>query len=158
MKIAFTVLSSLLFISTAFAYDVSRLTVTTAGKWEFELIIDNKRYTSQDNSIFINDLQPGQHSIRIYRKHGENLVAGIFDSRNNLIYSSTIFAKASYHIDIMINRFGKALVDELAFFSVNGGNSNGKYLNNNPQSASDMDCIRFGSLIENRSYGKLNDA
>lgn len=107
MKTFFTLLLATIFSTTAFAYDEGKLTVTFAAQTNVQVVIDGRTYQQQDNSIVINHIPAGQHSIRIYkaRKGGRN-------NRNELLYSANVYVKPSYHVDVMVNRFGKALVDE----------------------------------------------
>jgi hypothetical protein len=127
MKIAFTLLSSLIFISAAIAGDKSRLTINVAGKTEYEIVVDNKRYTSTDNSLLLTDLEPGYHTIKVYRIRGGRGSSVKPGDRNELVNSTTILVKSGYHVDVIINRFGKALVDEEAMIVLQKPVSNTSY-------------------------------
>ena len=107
MKTFFTLLLATIFSTTAFAYDEGKLTVTFAAQTFVQVVIDGRTYQPRDNSIVIHNIAAGQHNIRIYkaRRGGRN-------NRNELLYSANVFVKPSYHVDVMVNRFGKALVDE----------------------------------------------
>jgi hypothetical protein len=118
MKIAFTLLSSLIIISTATANDKSRLTINVAGKSEFEVVVDNKRYTTENNALLLSNLQPGYHTIKVYRIRGGSGSAVRISDRNELVNTTTIKVKSGYHVDVIINRFGKALVDEQAMITL----------------------------------------
>jgi hypothetical protein len=118
MKIAFTLLSSLIFISAATANDKSRLTINVAGKAEFEIVIDNKSYTTEGNALLLTDLKPGYHTIKVYRIRGGRGSSVRMSERNELLNTTTIKVKAGYHVDVIINRFGKALVDEQAMITL----------------------------------------
>jgi hypothetical protein len=118
MKIAFTLLSSLIIISTAFAGNESRLTISVTGKTEFEIVVDNRSYTTENNALLISGIKPGYHTIKVYRIRGGRGNAVRVNDRNGLVNTSTILVKPGYHIDIMINRFGKALVDEEAMITL----------------------------------------
>lgn len=155
MKTLFTLLLATSFTSSAFAYDEGKLTVTFASNSNVQVMIDNRIYNQDDNSVVLNNVQPGQHTIQIYKanrngkSNGRNNV-----NRANLLYSSTVYVKPSYDVDVMINRFGKAFVDEQAINSRgrwddrNGsyGSANGNYGNNNyTQAISDNE---FNSLVQ----------
>ena len=116
MKTIFTLLLVTIFTTSAFAYDEGRITLSIASGRTVQVYVDNRLYEDQDNTFSINHIQAGNHTIRVYRGRGNNGQGrGNTNSRrknNDLIYSSTIYVKPAYHVDIMINRFGKALVDE----------------------------------------------
>ncbi|MFZ1307020.1 MAG: DUF4476 domain-containing protein, partial [Ferruginibacter sp.] len=72
------------------------------------------RYTSNGRDIVISNLKNGNHTVKIFRASNErNRYNG--NNRSNgyqLVYSNNLFVKPQYHVDITINRFGKAFVDE----------------------------------------------
>jgi hypothetical protein len=115
MKKIFTLLLSSLFSLSLLAYDGSRLSVSTftASNMDFRVEVDGKRFNMVNNSITISTLSAGQHNVRIYRemKRGRGNGFG-FGRKSEIIYASTLFLRRGYHLDITINRFGKALVDE----------------------------------------------
>lgn len=123
MKITFTLITSLIFISTALAYDGSRITISVAGKTEFEVVVDNHHYTTEANSLLLPDIKPGYHTIKVYRIRGGRGSRVKMNERNELVNSLTVLVKAGYHTDIMINRFGKAMVDEQAMIILDNNQS-----------------------------------
>jgi len=62
----------------------------------------------------INYERTGNHSVKTFRAGNDrNRYNG--NNRSNgyqLVYSNNLFVKQQYHVDITINRFGKAFVDE----------------------------------------------
>lgn len=116
MKTIFTLLLATIFTSSAFAYDESRLTITVSSTNDIQVMVDNRAYRLDDNSLVLNNIQAGRHNIQVYRTNGNNGRGwGNSKNRNNrseVLYSSTIYVKPNYDVDIMINRFGKAMVDE----------------------------------------------
>lgn len=135
MKTIFTLLLATVLSSSAFAYNEGRLTVTFAGNTNVQVVIDGRSFHQQDNSILLDNIQPGQHSIQIYRSRANGRYQNNRNSRpsrNDLIYSSSVYVKPNHHVDVMINRFGKALVDERAMNSRmdDDWNGNGNYGNN----------------------------
>jgi len=118
MKTTFTLLIALFLSLVSFAIPLqSKLGITVVGNKNIEIMVGNSKYQSEDNSTVISNLQPGHHTIKIYslKKNQRRNVWG--NNRNNtqLIYQSTVYIRAGYFVDIIINRFGKALVDERAF-------------------------------------------
>lgn len=139
MKTIFTLLLATIFTTSAFAYDEGRITITVSTPTDVQVMIDNRSYRLNDNSLVLNNVRAGQHTIQVYRTRNNNRNAGNNRNRNNrndVLYSSTIYVKANYDVDIMINRFGKALVDERDLrYSNDGygnyGTNNGGYGNGN---------------------------
>jgi hypothetical protein len=103
-----------IFISMAsFANAVqSKLSITVIGNKNVEIMVDNNRYQSHDNSVVINSLQAGSHTIKVYnlKNNGRN----VFRNNAKLLYSSTIYVRPGYHVDITIDRGGKAIFNERA--------------------------------------------
>ncbi|MEO7265888.1 MAG: DUF4476 domain-containing protein [Ferruginibacter sp.] len=99
----------------------SRLSISTAGKNNFRIMLDGSYINAQqmaDGEIIINNIRAGNHNIKVYQQN-----SGYYnhnDSRRNsnqrmqqqLVYDGNIYIKAQYHVDVTINRFGKAFIDE----------------------------------------------
>jgi len=116
MKTTSTLLVAILISMVSFAIPVqTKLSITVVGNKDIQIIVDNSRYQNDDQSTVISDLQPGSHTIKVYTTK-KNQKRNIWGKSNNaqLIYSSTVYIRPGYYVDIMINRFGKALVDERA--------------------------------------------
>jgi hypothetical protein len=181
MKTIFSLLLATIFTSSAFAYDESRLTITVSATSDVQVMIDNRSYRLDDNSLVLNNIQSGRHTIQVYRKNGNNGRGyGNNKSRNNrneVLYSSTIYVKPNYDVDIMINRFGKALVDERDLRYANDGawknndrpydrnDNNGGYGNypsdrNYHQAMSEYDFNQLVQKIRSQIFGngKMNSA
>lgn len=115
MKQTFTLLLAVI-ISTGIdaAPFLSRLSISSMSASPLKIMVDGNRYRTDNNSITINNLQQGYHTVKIYRQLFTNRQGYPGNNYNNdqLIYSSTVYVKAQYHVDITINRFGKAFIDE----------------------------------------------
>ncbi|HUR10729.1 MAG TPA: DUF4476 domain-containing protein [Flavitalea sp.] len=116
MKTTFTLLTGLFlsFIAMAAPND-SRLSITVAGNGGFEVMVDNQRYQERDNSVLITNLNPGYHTIKVYKVRSQSSGRNIWgkNNRNNdLLYSTSVNIRSRQFVDIVINRFGRALVDE----------------------------------------------
>ena len=104
--------------TTAFAYDEGRITITLASNKAYTIFINGRQHFATDNQLVIDNIRPGTHSIKIYqsgrssRNSHRNERHPRSDRFEELVYSTNVYLKPSYHVDIMINRFGKALVDE----------------------------------------------
>ncbi len=122
MKSIFTFLISTVISISSFAfYGESTLSVTYLGKDNICVVVNDTRYKDNDREIRIDNLRPGYQSVKVYkeknkrRKNGWDLGSdnGIFfGNRYEVLYSGSIYVKPGYLVDIVINRFGKAIVDE----------------------------------------------
>jgi hypothetical protein len=165
METIFTLLFAVIFTS-AFAYDEGKITVSFAAKNNVQVFIDGRAYQPEDNIVSVNNVQSGQHSIKIYRAKRAGRNNG---NKNELLYSNTVYVKPAYHVDVMVNRFGKALIDERALRSDNryddndwNQNNDGAYGNGNNynQAMSDYDFNGFIQKIKSQWFnsGKINTA
>ncbi len=180
MKTVFTLLLATLFSASAFAYEGGRLTISVAAKRNVTVYVDGRSYNDED--IVLNNIQPGNHSIQVYRITGRNSGNSGWgrggnnsrNSRGELLYSSNVYIRSSYHVDVVVNRFGKALVDERYINDRNGSwnedewdnggygngggynNGNGGY--NNGQAMNDYDFNQLTQRLRNSWFGRLGAA
>jgi hypothetical protein len=136
MKTIFTLLLASIFTTCAFAADEGRLTITVSTQKDVHVVIDNRTYRldDDDNSLVLNNVRAGQHTIQVYRNRGNNRnnsnSRNSRNNRNDILYSSTVYVRPNYDVDIMINRFGKAFVDERDLrYSNDDWRNNGNYGN-----------------------------
>ena len=80
MKTIFTLLLATIFTS-AFAYDGGKLTITIASAKNVQVYVDGRAYQDRDNTYVMNNIQPGNHTIAIYR-NGKNNGNGYGNNRN----------------------------------------------------------------------------
>ena len=177
MKNIFTLLLVTASVS-AFAYDGGKLTISVPSSKNIQVYVDGRVYQDNDNTIVLNNIQAGNHSITIYKNsrntnanngnYGRNNQRDKKNNRGDVLYSSNVYVRPSYHVDVMINRFGKALVDERAMNgnyqnddddwygngSANGGYNNGGYNNDYHQSMSDYDFNQLVQKIRSQWLGK----
>jgi hypothetical protein len=112
MKKTFTLLAALFFSTILFAQ--SKLSISASGNADIRALVDGVKYTSNGRDIVINNLKNGNHSVKIFRAVNDR---NRYNSNNRsngyqLVYNNNLFVKPQYHVDITINRFGKAFVDE----------------------------------------------
>ena len=165
MKAIFTLLLATVF-GSAFARNEGKLTISVVSNKKFQVYVDGRQYHDRDGLYVLNHIQPGNHNIQVYRQSGNNN-NGNGNSRNRdrrgeLLYSSTIYVRPSYHVDVMINRFGKALVDERSLAGRNGrweedDWDNDEY-NGNRQAISDYDFSQLLQRIRSQWFGRLGNA
>ncbi len=121
MKKISTLLFSSLFSLSLLAYDGSRLSISTiSNNSDLKIEMDGRRFTMQDNSITLSNLNEGYHTVKIFkdrRKNGNGFGNGNgngfgFGKKQDVMYSSSVYLKRGFHLDITVNRFGKVLMDE----------------------------------------------
>jgi hypothetical protein len=178
MKKIFTLLLAIVSVS-AFAYDGGKLTVTVPSSKNIQVYIDGRIYQeNNNNTIVLNNIQSGNHSIAIYKgnRNGSSYGNNGRDNRKNnnrydqrdVLYKSNVYIRSSYHVDVMINSFGKALVDERAinnnysdddddWYDKGSGNGSG-YNNDYHQAMSDYEFNQVLQKIRSQWFGKLSAA
>jgi hypothetical protein len=157
MKKIFTFLTSVLFISSGFAFS-NRLTISSSNDYANIRVQVDGRYVQQnrnsnDDEIAIDDLRAGYHNIKVYRVVKRR--AGWGNSNNSnmeLLYSGNINVRNGYHTDIVINRFGKAFVDEQRIDVYNNGNYNNNNGNWNRQPMNERSFEQLKQTIRRESF------
>lgn len=115
MKTIFTLLLSSLFSLASFAYDGARLTISSVTSNKIFVEVDGRRYNLNGNTVTVRDIHPGYHNVKVYRESKRNNNGWGFGNRNKReesLYNTRVYLKDGYHFDILVNRFGKVLVDE----------------------------------------------
>ena len=114
MKTIFTLLLSTIFSLTSMAYDGTRLTVSSVGNQKLFVEVDGRRYNLDDNTVSIRNIRPGTHNVRVFRelKRNKGRVIDIWAKKDEVIYSIRATLRNGYHFDILVNRFGKVMIDE----------------------------------------------
>ena len=114
MKTIFTLLLSTLFSLASFAYDGVRLTISSITTNKMFVEVDGRRYNLDGNTVTIRDMRPGYHTVKVYReaKRNNGRIIGNKNKREQTLYNTRVHLKEGYHFDIVVNRFGKVLVDE----------------------------------------------
>ncbi len=137
MKKIFTLITALLFTGILFAqpgdfdrrgnYQQGKLSISTMYNDGLRIIIDGNNYSSNnrhDDADFETALRSGYHNVKIYRQ-GNGRFNGRKPKGMQLIFDGNVYVKPQYHVDISINRFGKAFTDErqmnAAYYADYGG-------------------------------------
>lgn len=98
--------------------------VTSDKVWIF---IDGRQYiaNNDDDEMTLNYIRPGYHSVKVYRQRRAGSNDGWNQNRKKqLIYEGNLYVKPRYHVDVLINRFGKVFIDER---QMNAGNYYDQY-------------------------------
>jgi hypothetical protein len=120
MKKIFTL--ALLFVSYSLFAGIndSRITITNLSNQQIQVDIDGKRYNNRvngdENLVLVPSITSGYHSIKIYTVTmvGNDPRPGMAAKKLTLLFQRNFTLKAQFHTDILINRFGKIMVDELS--------------------------------------------
>lgn len=113
MKTIFTLLASLIMSMAVFAAakPKSMLTVKSNDQSDVRVILDGKQFESGSNSIMIQDLNPGYHSIKVYRQKNNGFFS-LLGKKYEVVYSTSLDVKAGTHIMITIDPNGRTSVQE----------------------------------------------
>jgi Domain of unknown function (DUF4476) len=128
MKKTFTlIIASMLSLGMYAFPNQSILSVSASNANGFYVTVDGARYRASDNVVLINNLSNGYHQVQVYQQRR----GGRGNPFNNfqMIFNGRVYVKPMYHLDISINRFGKAFIDEqlmanAAYENDNYGGSN----------------------------------
>ncbi|MBK7884039.1 MAG: DUF4476 domain-containing protein [Chitinophagaceae bacterium] len=115
MKKIITLLLIICTTTASFAYyEPARLTISSFGNSSLRIMIDGNKYNSNNTDFSLNNLSNGNHTIKIYQQNSKWNKNTKWNKKGNykLVYNGNIMVKSTYHIDIVINRFGKAFIDE----------------------------------------------
>ncbi|HMK17048.1 MAG TPA: DUF4476 domain-containing protein [Chitinophagaceae bacterium] len=112
MKTIFTLLLSTIFSIAAMAYDGTRLTVTSVSNNKVFVEVDGRRYDLDDNTLSLSSIRPGTHNIRVLREMKRKTGVNFGNRREETIYNIKATFRNGYHFDILVNRFGKVMIDE----------------------------------------------
>src|SRR6186997_2433381 len=112
MKTIFTLLLSTIFSIAAMAYDGTRLTVTSISNNKMFVEVDGRRYNLDGNTFSLSNIRPGTHNIRVLRELKRKTGWNFGNKREETIYNIRATFREGYHFDILVNRFGKVMIDE----------------------------------------------
>ena len=112
MKTIFTLLLSTIFSIAAMAYDGTRLTVTSISNNKMFVEVDGRRYNLNGNTFSLSNIRPGAHNIRVLRELKRKTGWNFGNKREETIYNIKATFRDGYHFDILVNRFGKVMIDE----------------------------------------------
>jgi len=111
MKKQFTPFLFLLIGLTTYAHPNNGvISITNLSRQHIVIEVDGLQFTDCKNVFTIRDVVSGFHMVKVY---GERMKTGNSNiDKQPVIFSSNMYVKRDYYIDIIINRFGRALTDE----------------------------------------------
>jgi hypothetical protein len=102
-----------LFIFLAFTAQVRAgdndgiLSITNLSHQTVLIEVDGRQYPDCDNALILRDLTVGNHLVKVYSEKTKG-----FANKRTALYNKQVYVKPRYYVDIVINRFGRALFDE----------------------------------------------
>lgn len=95
---------------TAAARDGSNdgmISITNLSPADVLIEVDGKRYAVENNALVLRDIKAGYHQLKVYTRKPRTL-----PGPQTTIYNRKVYVKPKYYVDIIINRFSRALIDE----------------------------------------------
>ncbi len=111
MKLTFTLFTFLFSLAAMAGFDNTKLTISSSSGASIRVMVDGNRYSRTGGAVIIRNIPAGYHTIKVFQKKQSRFGNG-YSSNYQQVYSAQVNIKNQYHTDIMLNRFGKALVDE----------------------------------------------
>ena len=112
MKKTSTLIAAMLLTIILYAYpNRTTISITSNSKSSLRVLIDGNNYNAMRNALLVNNLNAGYHNIKVYQLVKPNQNNGL-NNNYQLVYNATVLLKPNYHVDISVNRFGKAFFDE----------------------------------------------
>ncbi|MCW3120117.1 MAG: hypothetical protein JWM28_4199, partial [Chitinophagaceae bacterium] len=149
-----TLFTSLLMSVAVFATDIkpkSMLTVKSVTPGNIRVIVDGKNFEPVSNTLMIDNVNAGYHSIVVYRKKE----SGFFRSSGRkfeMVYSASLAVNPATSVLIAIDRFGRADISEQRI----AGKGYDRNRHDHDRGYNDRDDIHGqrddGSWEDNKSY------
>lgn len=114
MKTIFTLFLSFIASIALMAADArpkSNLMIRTSERGDIRVVIDGRRFESNDNSIRIRGLDAGNHRVRIYREKNSGRYS-LFGKKFELVFDRNLRFRPQSNTLISIDRFGRASIRE----------------------------------------------
>lgn len=113
MKTFFTLFASLFMSIAVFAAAKPQgiLSIRSADNSDIRVVLDGKRFESNERSVMIRGVDQGKHTIKVFRQKR----SGIFNLSGNgyeLVYNSTIQMKNKTHLALTVERNGRVVMQE----------------------------------------------
>ena len=154
MKTIFTLLLSTIFSIAAMAYDGTRLTVTSVGNNKMFVEVDGRRYDLDGNTLSLSSIRPGTHTLTVLRELKRNAGQNFGNRREETIYNIKATFRDGYHFDILVNRFGKVMIDERRIDPNDDWYNDDDYYDRNDDRNQDRDnTYNNGDDRDDKDYG-----
>ncbi len=150
MKTISTLFASLLFSAVVFAGDArhsSMITIKSSSQRDIQVVIDGKTFNPGRNILMVGDVNPGFHSITVYRE------SRFFNHDFEQVYSGSVAVKPGSDVQIIIGRRGKA---DIAYFRKDANTNDWVY--DNPVTPTRGSGNGYGRWEDNKSYSSYASA
>jgi hypothetical protein len=158
MKTIFTLLSSLVLSAAVFAAPAdkiaarqkSSLTVKSTDAGDIRVVLDGRRFEPGFNSIMIQGLETGQHTVKVYRQKS-NGVFNILGKRYEMVYSTSLMIRPRTDVTLTIDRYGRTSISEQKIRGNRRNDRDGRDWDNDRSYDYDRDG-KFGDYDNNYGY------
>jgi hypothetical protein len=160
MKVSFAPMLCLFLAISAALQAQSKLSITMVGNGAIRAVIDDRNYICQDNSLTIEDLSPGYHSVKLFLVRKERWNNSAY---GQMVYNANVLLRSQYYTDIVVNRFGKTLVDEQLltrgdFYDNMDRGNNGKDWDSHPGYPGNNNTPRSPQQMSDNSFAMAREA
>lgn len=83
------------------------LSITNLSRQQVLIEVDGRQYLDCKNALVLRDLTPGYHQVKVYVEKSKD-----HPFKRTMLYNKDVYVRPKYYVDIIINRFGRALIDE----------------------------------------------
>lgn len=124
MKRISTLLASLFLSIVVFAAAKPKgvLTVQSVANADVRVIIDGRRFEPNRNFMRVTGLENGYHQVKVYKQKNNGLFT-ILGKRYEVVFNGRVSIKPRSNVSIIIDRFGKATVQDTR---MNNGGGQGR--------------------------------
>ena len=155
MKKFSTLITALILSFSVFAFSPqSMLSVSSNMKYPVTISIDNRNCADKNSDdVIMKEINAGYHSIKVYREKMIYDKRSSFNGDRQLVYSGNVYVRPGFHVDITINRFGKAFIDERKISSsYDDDDNNWNDHNDRKEPMSAVEFNQFKQTICNNSF------
>ena len=83
------------------------LNITNLSRQNLLIEVDGRPYPDCNNELFLRDVAAGYHMVKVY-----GVKSKVFPYKRAMLCNKNVYVKPKYYVDLIINRFGRVLIDE----------------------------------------------
>ncbi|WP_207514915.1 DUF4476 domain-containing protein [Longitalea luteola] len=83
------------------------ISITNLSPTDVLVEVDGRRYPVNNTTLVLRNITSGYHQLKVYARKPKTL-----PGPRTMIYNKNVYVKPKYYVDIIINRFSRALIDE----------------------------------------------
>ena len=118
MKQIFTLALLVIAYSVSAQTNIGKMSITNLSNQRIVVEVDGKKFADRvnnnENIVWVPAFPTGIHALKVFTVPIDRNDNRYTARKQTLIFQRNLNVKAQYHIDIVINRFGKILYDELS--------------------------------------------